>query len=81
MKFTVVIKIVAVAYVAVIATGQAAGCKCGSKFHGKNSWELAKLETNDATAIFEGVPERLELKWDVMEAQEGERISADTFRL
>jgi hypothetical protein len=79
MKFTVVIKIVAVAYVAVIATGQAAGCKCGSKFHGKNSWELAKLEANDATAIFEGVPERLELKWDVMEAQEGERISADTF--
>lgn len=76
MKISLIVKVIAMASIATIATGQAAGCTCGSKFHGKNNWELAKLEANDATAIFEGVPERLELQWDVMQAQEGARIPA-----
>jgi hypothetical protein len=79
MKFASFVKIVSVAFIAAIATEWATGCQCGAKFHGKNSWELAKLEANDATVIFEGIPERIELRWDVMEAQEGERISADNF--
>jgi hypothetical protein len=77
MKFSLFVEVVAAVSIAAIATGQAAGCQCGSKFHGKNNWELAKLEANDATVIFEGVPELLELQWDVMEAREGGRISAD----
>jgi hypothetical protein len=76
MKFSLLVKAVAVASLTAIATGQAAGCKCGAKFHGKNNWELAKLEANDTTVIFEGIPERLELQWEVMQAEEGARISA-----
>lgn len=73
-------KILLVACFAALAAGHAPGCKCGSKYHRKSGWELAKLETNDATVIFEGTPEHLELRWDVLQAQEGARISANLFR-
>jgi hypothetical protein len=77
MKFSLFVRVIAVASIAAIANGRAVGCQCGAKFHGKSDWELAKLEANAATVIFEGIPERLELQWDVMQAQEGARISAD----
>jgi hypothetical protein len=72
-------KILLVVCFAVLAAGRATGCKCGSKYHGKSGWEQAKLDANDATVIFEGVPVRAELQWDLLQAQEGARISANAF--
>jgi hypothetical protein len=71
------LKMAAVACIAAIATGQASACKCGSNFHGKNTWELAKLEADGTSVIFEGMPERFEVQWNVLNAKEGELISSE----
>jgi hypothetical protein len=52
-------------------------CKCGSSFHGNNPLEVAKLEAEGSAAIFEGTPERFELQWSLLNAKEGELISAE----
>src|SRR5258708_17110010 len=59
-------------------SGEAYACHCASSFRGQNSWETAKLEAASAAAIFEGVPEHVEMKWDVLTAKNGDLISADT---
>lgn len=69
MKFSFVAKIAAVSCIAALAAGSASACSCGASFHGPNNWEVAKLDVNAATVIFEGVPERFEHQWDV----EGQR--------
>jgi len=77
MKLFFFVKIAAVACIAVIATGQAFGCQCGGGFYyGKSSWEVAKLEVDRSTVIFEGTPVRLELQWRLLDAKEGELIPA-----
>jgi hypothetical protein len=77
MKFSFVAKIAAVSCIAALAAGSASACSCGASFHGPNNWEVAKLDVNAATVIFEGVPERFEHQWDVLKAKDGERISAN----
>ncbi len=67
----------AVACIAALAAGSASACSCGASFHGPNNLEVAKLETNAASVIFEGLPERFENQWDVLKAKDGERISAN----
>ncbi len=76
MNFPPFAKSVTLVCFALITAGQAPGCQCGAKFHGKSNLEEAKLEADDATAIFEGTAERLELQWDALQAPEGARISA-----
>jgi len=77
MKFIPLAKITAVACIAASAAGSASACKCASNFHGPNNLEIAKLEANAATVIFEGVPERFENTWNILKAKDGERISAN----
>jgi hypothetical protein len=77
MKFFSFSKMAAVTCIAALAAGSASACSCGASFHGPNNLELAKLEVNAASVIFEGVPERFENQWDVLKAKEGERISAN----
>jgi hypothetical protein len=76
--FSLFIQVATAVCIAAVATGQASACMCGASFHGKNNLELAKLEANWATVIFEGTPERFEFQWDVLTAKEGELISADS---
>jgi len=76
MKFFLFVKIGMVACTAAIAIAPASACKCGSNYHGRNSWEVVKLETDGSDVIFEGTPERFELQWDVLNSNTGELISA-----
>jgi hypothetical protein len=61
-----------------IAAKQASACMCGRFGRGKNSWEIAKSGAATASAIFEGTPERFELRWGVLEAKPEDLISADS---
>jgi hypothetical protein len=79
MKPSFSIKLAALACIAAIAAAQACACSCGSNIHGKNSWEVAKLETEGATVIFEGTPERFELQWSLLNSKDGELIPAELF--
>jgi hypothetical protein len=71
------VRLAALACVMEIAAKQASACKCASNIHGKNAWEIAKLQRAEATAIFEGIPEHFDLQWDILSAKDGEVISAD----
>lgn len=51
-------------------------CQCSGIRNGNNSWEAAQKEVEGASAIFEGVPERIELQWSVVRAKEGELVPA-----
>lgn len=70
-------RLAVVACIGAFATGRSFACQCSSGFHGKNSWELARQETEGSTAVFEGIPERFELQWTLLNAKEGELIPAD----
>ena len=71
------LRMVAVALIVAIATGRAAACKCASNIHGKNPWDTAKLETQEAAAVFEGTPEKFELQWSALNAKPGDLIPSD----
>jgi len=71
------VRLAALACVMAIAAKQASACKCASNIHGKNAWEIAKLQRAEATAIFKGIPEHFDLQWDILNAKDGEVISAD----
>jgi hypothetical protein len=77
MRLFLFAKMSALACIATIATCRASACQCGSNFHGKNSWALAKLEASGTSVIFEGMPERFEVQWNVLNAKEGELISSE----
>jgi len=70
------LRVAAIASLTTIAADQIIACQCGG-VHEKNALEVAKLEASGATAIFEGKPERFELQWNVLNAKEGELISAE----
>lgn len=77
MEFSSFATITVVSCIAALGAGSASACKCASNFHGPNNLEIAKLEANAATVIFEGVPERFENTWNILKVKDGERISAD----
>jgi hypothetical protein len=77
MRITFLLRVAAAVFVATIAVGQAVACKCSSGFHGKNAWELAKLESEGSAAIFEGTPEHFEVEWSVLNAKVGELIPSE----
>jgi hypothetical protein len=77
MKFFLFVKMAVMACTAAIAIAPASACKCGSNYHGRNSWEVAKLEADGSSVIFEGTPERFEVQWDVLNGKTGELISAE----
>lgn len=54
-------------------------CQCGGgKAYGKTPWDIAKLHATGATVIFEGTPERLDLRWAALDAKEGDLIPVYT---
>ena len=55
-------------------------CQCGIGFHEKNAWENAKNAANTHGVIFEGTPVKFELRWDLLDAKEGELICTDGFQ-
>jgi hypothetical protein len=77
MRFFLFVRLTTAVCIAAIAAGPAFPCKCSRGFHGKNSWELARLETEGSTAIFEGAPERFELEWGILNANVGEWIATE----
>ncbi len=78
MKFCFpVIKLAAIACIAFLATAHVSACQCGARRYGKSDWEWAKSESDWATLIFEGTPERFDFQWNLLTAKDGELISAD----
>lgn len=57
--------------------GLASACKCSSGFNGKNRWELAKEEEKGSAVIFEGMPKRFDLEWNLLNAKVGQLIPAE----
>jgi hypothetical protein len=70
------LRLSAIVGVTLITAGQVCACSCGS-FHGSTPLEVAKLEAEGSTVIFEGTPERFELNWSLLKAKEGELTSAE----
>lgn len=66
----------AAALTSLILTGatHAFACTCGfSGFPGETPWEIAKRRSQ-ANFIFEGTVERLDLRWTILDAKEGDLI-------
>jgi hypothetical protein len=68
----------AIVGVTTITGSQILACKCSSSFRGNTALDVAELEAQGSTAIFEGTPQRFELQWSLLDAKEGEMISAGT---
>jgi hypothetical protein len=75
--FFLALKLAAMAGIALLATIQTSACQCGASQYGKSRREAAKLETDWATVVFEGTPQRFEFQWEVLTASDGDSISAD----
>jgi len=76
MRLLFVFRLAVIASVVAISTRQASACQCGSNHHGRNAWEVARLEADSSTVVFEGTPEHLELRWSLWSAKAGELIPA-----
>jgi hypothetical protein len=61
------------------ASHVAYACSCGGSYPWVNAWEAAKLKAQNATAVFEGVPERLDWQWSILNAKERDLIPADAY--
>ena len=78
MRFRFAVRLAALGCIALTAARFASACSCGSGIHGKNAWEIAKLQADGTTVIFEGIPERFELQWSVLRAKVGELTPAES---
>jgi hypothetical protein len=78
MRLLFAIKLCALVCIIAAAAKFASACQCGSSIHGKSALELAKLQAEGATVIFEGTPERFELQWSVLRSKVGELIPAES---
>ena len=64
-------------FVITLAAIPARPCGCAGGVHGKSAWEIAKLETEGSTAIFEGTISHVDLKWKLLEAKDGEFVPGE----
>jgi hypothetical protein len=76
MKLVLFFRLAALACIGAVGTGQVSACQCGASFHGKNNWEIAKLEEKGSAVIFEGTPLRFETQWRLLGTSDGEWIPA-----
>lgn len=76
-KLRSVSRLFAIACLVAVSAATVSACQCSGSYEGKNAWELAKLQTDRASVIFVGTPERFELRWDLFNSKSGELISAD----
>ncbi len=74
--YSFVLRVAGLACILGIAATQASACQC-SGIHGKNAWEIAKLEKESAAVIFEGTPEHFDFQWSVLKANPGDLIPSD----
>jgi len=79
MRLASVIRLIAIVAFSTIWAEGAFACQCGAGFREKNAWENAKRAEQNANAIFEGTPIKFELRWDLLDAKEGELIATDAF--
>jgi hypothetical protein len=79
MRIASVVKYISVLAVFILSTEGAFACQCGIGFREKNAWEKARRAEQSATVIFEGTPTKFELRWDLLDAKEGELIATDAF--
>jgi len=77
VKILFVFRLVAIAFIATMASSRALACQCSSGFHGKDAWDLAKQETEGSSVIFEGTPEHFEVAWRLLNAKVGDLISTE----
>lgn len=77
MRTRLAVQLLAAILISLSAANNAFACQCGVGFRGKNAWEVAKLQAENSTVIFEGTPTRFELRWDLLDAKEGELIASD----
>src|SRR5882762_3290919 len=78
MRPLLLARILSLVCIVTAVSGQACACTCGGGSHNSNAWEIARLEASSSAAIFEGVPERIEMQWDGLTAKNGDLVSADT---
>jgi len=79
MRVAYLARLATVAAILSVAVNGAWACQCGVGFREKNSWENARRAEQGETAIFEGTPTKFELRWDLLDAAEGELVAADAF--
>jgi hypothetical protein len=77
MRINGLVRLFTFACIVAFAAEDALACQCGGG-HQEAPWEAAKLEAESSAAIFEGTPNRFELKWRVLDAKEGDLIPADS---
>ena len=75
MRRLPLLRLAAIVGATLITAGQVSACQCGSSFHGNTAFEVAKLQTQGSTVIFEGTPERFKLNWNLLNGKEGELIA------
>ncbi len=74
--YSFVLRVAGLTCILGIAATQASACQC-SGIHGKNAWEIAKLEKESAAVIFEGTSEHFDFQWSVLKANPGDLIPSD----
>jgi hypothetical protein len=80
MRLPYVFRLALVVCIGAIWAGPAVACQCsGSNFNFNTGWEAAKIETDGSNAIFEGTPERFEVKWSVFSAKVGTGIPTENY--
>ena len=79
MRIASVVQCVSVFVVSILSAEGAFACQCGIGIREKNAWENAKRAEQSATVIFVGTPTKFELRWDLLDAKEGELIATDAF--
>jgi hypothetical protein len=56
-------------------------CQCGGFYPGKTPRERAKLNAEAASLIFEGTLERLDVRWNLLNAKEGDLVPVLSYSL
>jgi len=79
MRTRIAVQFLAAILISVSAVNYSFACQCGVGYRGKSAWENAKLAEQNATVIFEGIPTKYELRWDLLNAKDGEPIAGDAF--
>lgn len=79
MRIALVTRLVAAFTLCIASAGVVFACRCGGGFREKNAWENVRKAVDGHSIIFEGTPTKLELRWDLLDAKEGELIAADVF--
>lgn len=79
MRIEVVIRLVAAVILCIASAEVALACQCGGGLREKNAWENMRKAVDGYGVVFEGTPTKFELRWNLLDAKEGELIATDAF--